>query len=515
MRFLVVTIFLVLSNFLFGQLPPQIDWGPDNLSRPNTLAVLPKDNGVFFTFHYTNSSLMPSAKISRFENGKEVISKRIEPRIDQKMVTLEDMFLFSDRLFGLFSDKIGAGVTLYLQEYDDDVDPLGSALVVASYVVPKGWSRNVVVTTKVSPKSNFLVVDYLIPAKKETYDRFGYNILNDQLVSVREGEYEIPYDSRLSAVEARHLTDRGDYFLGVSIFSKAYYSIWKDFGLVDKSVLFHMSPGDSLRIYELDLDQRKVYNFAIYSNDSTAIITGTWGDEDSKGAKGVFRASFTFASAYLELPKFLEFPQELLAQENANSDDIYNYQNVNGELLNYAFRNILLLPDGSFTVLAEQYYIYEVSSTDSRGMSQVTNYYNYNDCIVYSISAAGEFNWFKKINKKQESVNDFGQYSSLVSYSSKGNLIIFFNDNAQNYDLLGAYKGSRIAFSNSLRYKDYCLARVQIDLDNGDTQRNLFSAYDGVGAFVCLKLSSVNYKSHQVVFAASNKRDKYGVLRFE
>lgn len=515
MRFLQITFFLFLSNFLFGQLPPQIDWGPENLSRPNTIAVLPKDNGVFFTFHYTNSSLMPAAKISRFEFGKEVISKRIEPRIEEKMVTLEDMFLFSNRLFGLFSDKIGASVTLYLQEYDDDADPLGKALVVASYVVPKGWSRNVLVTTKVSPKSNYLVVDYLIPAKKETYDRFGYNILNDKLLTVREGEYEIPYDSRLSAVEARHLTNKGDYFLGVSIFSKAYYSFWKDFGLVDKSVLIHMSAGDSLRMYELDLDQRKVYNFAIHSNDSSAIITGTWGDEESKGAKGVFHASFSFSLKQLATPNFMEFPKEILEQENANSDDIYSYQNIDGELLNYAFRNIVLLPDGSFTVLAEQYYIYEVNSTDSRGMSQVTNYYNYNDCIVYSISASGEFSWFKKINKKQESINDFGQYSSLISYVSEGNLVIFFNDNAQNYDMLGTYKGSRISFSNSLRYKDYCLARVQINLTNGDTQRNLFSPYDAIGAFVCLKLSSVNYKARQVIFAASNKRDKYGVLHFE
>ncbi|WP_430404368.1 hypothetical protein [Fluviicola sp.] len=515
MRFIQLTFFLLLSNFLFGQLPPQIDWGPDNLSRQNTLAILPKDSSVFFTFHYGNASLMPSAKVSRFENGKEILSKRIEPRIGEKMVTLEDVFMFSNRLFGLFSDKVGASVTLYMQEYDDDVDPVFEPLIVASYVIPKGWSRNVLVTTKVSPKSNFLVVDYLIPAKKETYDRFGYNILNEKMVSVREGEYEIPYDSKLSAVEARHVTDDGDYFLGVSVFSKAYYSIWKDFGLVDKSVLIHMSAQDSMRMYELDIEQRKVYNFSIDSNDSTAVITGTWGDEDSKGAKGIFYSTFSLVLNKIELPKFLEFPKEILEQENPQSDDIYSYQNINGELLNYAFRDILLLPDGSINVLAEQYYIYEVNSTDSRGMSQVTNYYNYNDCIVYSISNVGELNWFRKIPKKQESVNDFGQYSSLISYFSNGNLVLFFNDNIQNYDPIGTYLGTRIPFSNSLRYKEYCLAKATVNLESGETNRAMFSSYDAIEAFVCLKLSCVNYKSHQVIFAASNKRDKYGFLAFE
>ena len=515
MRFILFIFFLSLHYFSSGQIPPQIDWGPENLGRANTLAILPKDNGSFFTFHYGNASLMPSAKISRFENGKEIFAKRIEPRIEQKMVTLEDMFLFSNRLFGLFSDKIGASVTLYMQEYDDDADPFGPPIVVASYVVPKGWSRNVLVTTKVSPESNFLVVDYLIPAKKETYDRFGYNILTDKMISVREGEYEIPYDSKVSSVEARHLTDKGDYFLGISVFSKAYYSIWKDFGQVDKSVLIHMSPEDSLRMYELDLEQRKVYNFVLNSNDTAVVISGTWGDEDSKGAKGVFYSSFSFLSNKIEVPWFLEFPPEILEQENPQSDDIYSYQNINSELLNYAFRNVVLLPDGSINVLAEQYYIYEVNTTDSRGMNQVTNYYNYNDCIVYSISKEGVLNWFRKIPKKQESVNDFGQFSSLISYTSKGNLVLFFNDHAQNYDPIGTYLGTRVPFSNTLRYKDYCLAKATINLETGETQRHLFSTFDAIEAFVCLKLSCVNYKTHQVIFAASSKKDKYGFLTFE
>ena len=276
-----------------------------------------------------------------------------------------------------------------------------------------------------------------------------------------------------------------------------------------------MSAEDSLRMYELDIEQRKVYNFVVTSNDSAAVITGTWGDEDSEGAKGIFYSNFSLTTNKIELPKFLEFPVEILEQENPQTDDIYSYQNVRGELLNYAFRNILLLPDGSINVLAEQYYIYEVNSTDSRGMSQVTNYYNYNDCIVYSISRTGELNWFRKIPKKQESVNDFGQYSSLISYISNGNLVLFFNDNIQNYDPIGTYKGTRLPFSNSLRYKDYCLARASVNLETGDTQRSLFSSFDAIEAFVCLKLSCVNYKTKQVIFAASNKRDKYGFLAFE
>lgn len=515
MRLLYV-LFICLLNFqLWGQAPQQIDWGPTNLYRPNMLALLPKNNGSFFTFHYTNSSLLPVPKISRFDNTVEVVCKKIEQRIDLKMMTLEDVFMFSDRLFGLFTDKLGTGVNVYLQEFDDEADPMGPAIEVGSYNFPKGWLRNVYVTTKVSPNSNYLVVDYLIPAKKDDFDQFGYTILDSTLTKVRSGEYEIPFSSKLTAVEARHLTDQGDYFLGVSVFSKTSMTVWKNFGLVDQSVVFHMSQKDSLRMIKLDIDQRKVYNFAINSLGNRVVITGTWGDENSKGAKGIFSVGYEVKEQNLEQVTFRDFPEDILGLENTNADKIYSVQNTDREFLNYAFRNMILQPNGDIVVLAEQFYIFEVNSTDSRGMSQVTNYYNYNDCIVYCISQTGELNWFKKIPKKQESINDFGQFSSLVNYVSQNQLVLFFNDNAQNYSETGIYNGKRVPFTNSLRLKDYCLAQTKIDLANGETNRFYFSSYETIDAFVCLKLSAVNYQSKQVVFSASRKKDKYGVLVFE
>jgi hypothetical protein len=89
------------------------------------------------------------------------------------MVTLQDVFVFSNRLFCLFSDLLGSTVSLYIQEYDTEADQLGPALEFASYPIPKGWVRDVFISMSKSPKENFLVVDYLIPAKKAEFDQFG------------------------------------------------------------------------------------------------------------------------------------------------------------------------------------------------------------------------------------------------------------------------------------------------------------------------------------------------------
>jgi hypothetical protein len=509
---------VLLTCFSFGQLPAQIEWGPENIYRPNMLSILPKNNGSFFTFHYTNSSLLPTPKISRFDNCTEVLSKKIEQRIGDKMVTLQDVFVFSNRLFCLFSDLLGSTVSLYIQEYDTEADQLGPALEFASYPIPKGWVRDVFISMSKSPKENFLVVDYLIPAKKAEFDQFGYVILDKQLGIHQRGDYEIPFDTKLTAVETRHVTDAGEYFLGVSVFRKANSLTWKNFDLADKSVIMHLDKSDSLQIFEVNTEFQKVFNYTISSNLDQVLITGTWGNIESHEARGVFTAAYLLSSDSFSPPIFInfdegQFPSDPPAKATALD---YGYSNIDNDLLNYAFRDVFYDESGNAIVLAEQYYINEVLSIDSRGMSQVTNYYYYNDCLVYSINPQnGTLNWLKKIPKKQASVNDFGQFSSLVSYVSNKKLHVFFNDVKQNYEEMGSYNGNKFLFSNTTRYKDYCLAQATIDLEDGETKRSILSNYEPINGFVCLKLSAVNLNAKQLIFAASRKKDKYGILMFE
>lgn len=515
----ILIFLLVFSNgYFLGQAPHQIDWGPENMYRPNMLSVLPKSSNSFFTFHYTNSSLLPMPKISRFDNCTEVISKKIEQHIGEKMVTLQEVFVFSDRLFCLFSDLLGTSVSLYLQEYDNEADQLGPALEIASYPIPKGWMRDVFLSLKFSPHEKYLVVDYLIPAKKNDFDQFGYVILDSTLTTTQRGDYEIPFDSKLTAIETRHVTDSGEYFLGVSVFKKANSLVWKNFDLADKSVVIHLDKRDSLQLFEISNDAQKVFNYTISSNSNHVVVTGTWGNIESKTVKGIFHCNYSLADDRFSLPNFIAFDEGQLPSEPVNNQTLSsdNSMNIDNDLLNYAFRQEILNEEGTLIVLAEQYYIYEVSSIDSRGMSQITNYYNYNDCLAYSVDIhTGQLNWFRKIPKKQISVNDFGQFSSILSYDNNQKLHLFFNDVIQNYDEEGQFNGRRELFANTTRYKDYCLAQATIDLANGSVSRNIFSTYESIDAFVCLKLSAVNKLAKQVIFSASRKKDKYGVLAFD
>ncbi|MEL7148117.1 MAG: hypothetical protein AAFO69_17215, partial [Bacteroidota bacterium] len=60
-----------------------------------------------------------------------------------------------------------------------------------------------------------------------------------------------------------------------------------------------------------------------------------------------------------------------------------------------------------------------------------TKYY-YKDILVVSIDANGEIEWTGKINKNQETLNDFGIYSSYFLSVVGDQLMFMFNDDERN-----------------------------------------------------------------------------------
>lgn len=504
---------LFISFSIFSQ-APQIDWGMETTYRPNVLAILPKSNGVFYTFHYTNSSLMPTPKISKFENGVEIFSKKVDPHINMRLMTLEDVFMFSNRLLALFSDFSSNGITYYLQEYDSEADPLNPPIVLGSHSFSNNFSREIYSHIEISPNQKYIAVDFLIPAKKNENDQLGCILIDSTLKVTYSNVFEINYNPKLTYLEERHVTDEGRYLIGISVFNQAPTSVWKNYNTIEKTVVYSMKASDSLREQILNTSQLKIHNFTFSSKQNELLLTGIWGDEENSGAKGVFISRFK--DNHFDTITNIEFPSNLF--ETLPPKRNYDYSSIkeiDRQLLNYAFRNTFFMPNGDLIILAEQYYMYEINTTDSRGMSQIINYYNYNDCIVYSISSDGKLNWLRKIPKKQESVNDFGQLSSILCYINGGKMHLFFNDNLENYGEDGTYNSREIPFTNNVRYNDYCLAKVDIELSMGTTKRYVFSNYESINAFVCLKLSAVNYPSKQLFFSATRKKDKYGILKFE
>ena len=494
----------------------EINWGPDNERKSNIYGILPDKGFDFYAFRISNSRLLSSPKVSRYLDGKSVLTKSIDQKIDNNIVLLEDIITFNGELVGFLSDKRGSVNSLYMVRYDTEIDPFGEAVEIASYAVEKGWSRGSFRVIE-SDNKNFLCIEYLIPGKREQFDRFGYKVIDTNYIEISSGEYELPYNARSVSVDLRHLTNSGDYLLGVSISNVGERTIWRDYSTIDKTVLVHVI-GDSIYEYDLKFDQKRVFNFGISSVDSLLMVTGTFGEPFSAGAQGVFFQRINLKSKKSEKESFQEFPKLFLSQEVTDNQNFWgdNRQGnrSNSDLLNYAFRALHPLSDGSIVVVLEQFYIYQQSSTDARGISQNINHYYYEDIITFRMDSTGVFQWIVKIPKEQHSTNDYGYFSSIKTFMQQDKLVCFFNDNRKNYTDYGEFINFDRSINFPVRKKSYAFALAEVNLKTGEVQRKMFNDYTQTNGFVVLKLSPIDYRNNQMILYSTGKKERFGLMQF-
>lgn len=98
-------------------------------------------------------------------------------------------------------------------------------------------------------------------------------------------------------------------------------------------------------------------------------------------------------------------------------------------LENVHLKNVYPQTDGSFFVIGEEYYKYIDQSYDPRtNITTTTDHYNYNSLAVAYFNAAGKLMWNERLPKFQNSINDYGFYSSFTALNSKNYFVLFYND---------------------------------------------------------------------------------------
>lgn len=495
-----------------------IDWGPENPRNSQLIEVLPDDGTNFYAYRLSGGQFVQTPRITRYNAGEAVTTKRIEQRIDDNMVNLEELVTFNGRLLGFFSDKKNGINSLYMVKYDTEADPYGLPEMMVSYPMPKGWSNKGFFNIIISNNRCFMCVEYVIPGKRDMFDRYGYKVVDSAYNTITEGEYEIPYNSRNANVDLRYLTDQGDYILGISVYATQGGGTWKDYSSLEKTVVVHVK-GNDFSEYEMDIDGMRVFDMGVSALDSMLTVTGTYGPPFSTGAQGVFLQRVNLDTKTIVNQYFDAFPREFMTQ-NLTPEQVDRLERreergrLGPQLYNYAIRAIHPLPDGSTVVLAEQFYIYQQNASDARGISQTAYHYYFNDLLAFKIDTNGSFNWIVQLPKEQHSVNDNGYYSSVVSFISGGKLCCLFNDNLRNYDDFRNYEAFYRTISFPVRKKSYALALGQIDLQTGEIHRTVFNDYQETDGIVVLRLSTLDNVKRELLLFSSGRRERFGLLRF-
>lgn len=104
------------------------------------------------------------------------------------------------------------------------------------------------------------------------------------------------------------------------------------------------------------------------------------------------------------------------------------------EAPNLKVRNIVVEADGSLFIALEEYYVVTTTYTDSRGNTRTTYTYYYEDILGAKISASGNFEWLRKLPKKQRGSNGRGTMSYKLVSDATGYYFLFL-DNKKNMEL--------------------------------------------------------------------------------
>ena len=499
------------------------EWSSLERSSGSVLKIIPKDSNTYYTLRWSGGNALGNYKFTLHDFLEKVSEKRIKPLTGQGIGTFETAFQADNMLYSFVSDKTGSNCELYIQLFSSELEEIEHPQLVATYVNPKIGSKSNYYIHQSLNRAYFGIM-WEIPGKRKVSDVYGYKIINNQLKTVSEGEYSMPFDGNLTTINHFHLTNEGDFFLSLTEHYKpndrAFTRDYKN----NKAIHLYKIKNDSLKEYILDFENYRIDDMRFNSNDSNIVtLTGVFGKGFNQGVQGIFQIKLDTKNDTVRNKGFIEFSENLALERidvnNMNSSFSFrnNINNNNNYYYDYKMRDLFLLNDGSLAGSIEQYYVYRRVNYDNRtGLSSTVYYYYYDDIIAFKIGKDGKFEWQKRIEKSQVSINDNGPYSSYASYCDGKKLYFIFNDNIKNYGEDEQFnKTDQRIYPLNLTVRRNVSAICSIDIKSSEINRKTLFSRKELKALVVPKMFELDQKNRlMLLYSISGFKERFGIINY-
>lgn len=514
---LIGLVYSLIASTIFAQ--TSIEWGEQQSKSGGLINVLPLNPSNFYTLRWQGTSVFGGYYISKFDELKEVKSKRIITSVNNNIANFEDVILIEERPAVVLSNVKDGRDNIYLQQYGYDLEPRGEAKLIASYDLIKGKTKDPIQVVQ-SKDKKFTAIIWMLIAKKRGHDLYGFKVLDSKMNVVQQGEYEIPFESRNCVVSNNHLTNNGEFFFTVTEYDM---DLLRDRNSVSpfKGMYLYQVVDADLKRYKLPLKGRRVEAASITSDDESIFtITGCYGEDNIAGIAGVFVMTVDFKNEEIDLEGFQPFDRGFITQNWSDREverlerRIENGNSNEPTLYNYTMREAQMLSDGSIVGAMEQYYVQRRTVYNGMSYTNINYIYYYNDIVTFRFDPQGNLTWIQKIPKIQTSTNDGGPYSSYAFYIDGQNVNLVFNDNKSNYSESGTYnKGS--LNSTAFGKKNNVVAHVKVDLTTGLTTREVLLTRKEIGTLIKPKLFTNDpVNKEMIVFTVFRGKEKFGVIKY-
>lgn len=311
------------------------------------------------------------------------------------------------------------------------------------------------------------------PYEKYADEKFTLQLLDAELNVLWKNEVAPPYKDKYFSLDNYTVNDSGNVYMLATISKDESGMSLKERRKTPTyyhSALIYDPVKNELSEYEIKLDPKFISDIIMAVTDSGDIVcSGFYSNKNSSDIIGTFYLQIDKATKKIESEGTMDFPADFLEQfmsagRAAKKKELYNYN------LHY----LLQRTDGGALLVAEQYYEYEVCSTDPKtGATTCTYYYYYNDIIVVNIDPDGKIQWARKIPKLQVSHNDGGYYLSFAMHVTGNQLYFMFNDNPKN---LNVPAGGKYKYMGNLKKSVAVL--VTMDMKGDQVRQPMFRSED-------------------------------------
>ncbi len=290
----------------------------------------------------------------------------------------------------------------------------------------------------------YLLVSYrLFPEEKndkKNYDKIGIHVFDETMNKVWGNEFTMPYTEAIMDNIDFSVDSKGNAYMLAKVYDSEkrkevdketgkagyHYEVLK-FTKENKKIINTTISIDDYFIKEASLIENTAHDMVIactYSKKSRSI-----------GTDGIFLALMDQAGKITKYKNgYYEFPLAELEKFESERSKRKMERKKDYEAPNLKVRNIVVEADGSLFIALEEYYIVTTTYTDSRGNTTTTYTYYYEDILGAKISATGNFEWLRKIPKKQKGSRGRGTMSFKLVSDETGYYFLFL-DNKKNMEL--------------------------------------------------------------------------------
>ncbi len=511
-------VFILLS-FLFShsanaQDSLRVNWGEDiKLSKDERhLEII----GAGPKFFYTTKDLYGSTDkfiLEKYavDSLNRVFSKEvILPEVNGAAMSFEKL-LFTKNQFLLFTSVYNSStetISAYCTPMSTNGDWLDLPTLVDDFE-SKRWNPGEY-DVMLSPDSSLFMVYHKMRFQKKANDTFSFNVYSLSLDLLWNKRLELPYSSGSFEIDQYLLDDNGNVLLlsGMSP-EKEEADANRQKTRKKKYVLFTYSWAENkLKEFNVNLKDKWIISATCaLTKEGNICIGGFYSKDQHFTIGGSFFFTMNGQSREVMASGLMAFDKALLNEFLSD-----RHAERGNELSDFYFDHLVIKPDGSAYMIAEQFYISERITTDpNTGMRVVTYYYNYQDILVLKVKADGQIEWANKIAKDQSTADDKGVYSSYALFESADKLHFLFNDHGDNLTILLDEPSAQLrSFSNSKRS---VATVVSIDGAGAMKRTALFSHRDS-GTILRPRLYYQLDRSNGVIYGQFKKSYRFGKLMF-